>query len=350
MAIEQTVWSLDDKKQLQAGALLNEQELHDLICNNIGLLDENWLVLGSEVTTAGGRIDILCLDKDGDTIVVELKKGMTPREVTAQALDYASCVASMGSDDLANIYKSYAGQSDALLKDACKAKFGLELDEENINQKVKIVIVATEMDAGTERIISYLNQFNIDINILFFHVFQHGANRYLSRAWFRENADLPIQKAAVHNAWNNEYYVSFGEDAQRAWEDAVKYNFISAGGGTWYTNTLQMLSVGDRVWVNIPHIGYVGVGRVTGAAVPAAEATVAGTPFFSLALNGNYSKESANTEQQEVIVPVKWDHTVSQAEAIKEFGFFGNQNTVCRPTAERWNTTVERLKDIWKID
>ncbi len=206
------------------------------------------------------------------------------------------------------------------------------------------------MDASTERIINYLNQFNIDINILFFHVFQHGQNRYLRRAWFRENADLPIQKTAAHTAWNGEYYVSFGEDKQRKWEDAVKYNFISGGGGTWYTNTLQMLSVGDRVWVNIPHVGYVGVGHVTGEAISAEKAVIDEKPFFSLQLKGDYLKEDEGTEREELIVPIKWEYTVPQSQAIKEFGFFGNQNTVCRPTAEKWNTTVERLKDIWKID
>ena len=45
--------------------------------------------------------------------------------------------------------------------------------------------------------------------------------------------------------WNGEYYVSFGED-NRDWEDARKWGFISAGGGTWYSKTLGFLSPGDK--------------------------------------------------------------------------------------------------------
>ena len=36
--------------------------------------------------------------------------------------------------------------------------------------------------------------------------------------------------------------------------------------------------------------------------------------------------------------------TVAENQAIKEKGFFGNQNTVARPIAEKWKHTVERLK------
>ena len=51
------------------------------------------------------------------------------------------------------------------------------------------------------------------------------------------------------------------DDAGRSWEDAVKYGFIGGGGGEFYVKTLAMLSPGDRVWVNVPGEGYVGVSR-----------------------------------------------------------------------------------------
>ena len=55
------------------------------------MLDPDLLVIGRQVPTGfGGTVDLLCLDPTGALVVVELKKGKTPREVTAQALDYAS--------------------------------------------------------------------------------------------------------------------------------------------------------------------------------------------------------------------------------------------------------------------
>lgn len=33
----------------------------------------------------------------------------------------------------------------------------------------------------------------------------------------------------------------------------------------------------------------------------------------------------------------------------KELGFFANQNSVCRPRAQKWDYSVDRLKKIWNI-
>ena len=88
MSITQTVWSLDEKKPLAFDNLSSEKELEDLLCEHIDILNKDWLVIGRQVRTSANKlIDILCMDHDGDDIIVELKKGQTPREVTAQAID-----------------------------------------------------------------------------------------------------------------------------------------------------------------------------------------------------------------------------------------------------------------------
>ncbi|MEZ5521990.1 MAG: hypothetical protein R3F08_11030 [Dokdonella sp.] len=125
-----------------------------------------------------------------------------------------------------------------------------------MNQSHQILLVASELDASTERIIGYLNARDIPINVLFFQVFQHGDDLLLSRAWMIDPGETQANVATARRSggekepWNSEFYVSYG--SQRSWEDARKYGFISAGGGRWYSQTLRMLSPGDRVWVNIP--------------------------------------------------------------------------------------------------
>ena len=54
----------------------------------------------------------------------------------------------------------------------------------------------------------------------------------------------------------------------------MKYGFNSAGGGTWYSNSLGMLEPGSRIWVNVPSRGYVGVGKVTAPVCKVDEFTV----------------------------------------------------------------------------
>jgi hypothetical protein len=49
-------------------------------------------------------------------------------------------------------------------------------------------------------------------------------------------------------------------------------------------------------------------------------------------------------ERWEYYVRVDWIKTVPLEKAIKEKGFFGNQNSVARPKARKWVHTIERLK------
>lgn len=355
VSILQEIWSLDNKCRLKTDALLNEKELEDILCEHIEILNRDWLVVGRQVRTSAGKmIDILCIDRDGDRIIIELKKDLTPREVTAQTIDYASCVDQMGLEELAEIYLAYK-KCEETLNCAYENKFSCKLDEDTLSQSVKMVIVASKMDDSTERIVTYLRkQYMVDINILFFNVFQHNGQRILSRAWFQEDVELQKVPATSQSvSWNHEYYVSFGPGA-RKWTDARKYGFISAGGGTWYTNTLKMLSVGDRVWVNIPHTGYVGVGTVNAEVQLSKDCMlmVDGSlaRFDGLKLEGDYFYSSGDPECAEYIVGVDWKYTVLETEAAKEAGFFGNQNTVCRPANSKWNFTIERLKQLWSIE
>lgn len=356
MALSQIIWSLDEKKPLDSAALTEEKELENLLCNNIEILNRDWLVVKNQVKTAAGKyIDILCMDHDGDMVVIELKKDQTPREVTAQVIDYAASVSKMNAQDIAQLYLDFS-RGNETLNSAYKQKFSTELDEDSVNQKVKMIIVASKMDDGTERIIRFLRDtYGVDINILFFQVFQCGNQRLISRAWFEDDIEASVPTTAPQRStWNGEYYISFGDgDDGRNWEDARKYGFISAGGGSWYSRTLNMLSPGDRVWVNIPHVGYVGVGKVTDIAKQAKDATfnIEGEEkaMSGLPLMGKYFNINDNEEQAEYIVKVCWINTVEKAKAVSELGFFGNQNSVCRPSAERWDFTVSRLKKIWNI-
>jgi RecB family endonuclease NucS len=50
------------------------------------------LIGRQEDTGLGGRIDLLAIAPDGSPILIELKRDRTPREVVAQAIDYASWV------------------------------------------------------------------------------------------------------------------------------------------------------------------------------------------------------------------------------------------------------------------
>src|SRR5699024_943754 len=75
------------------------------------------------------------------------------------------------------------------------SKFGHTVDEEELNQSHQIIIVAAELDASTERIVAYLNDRDIPINVLFFQVFTDGNDKFISRTWLLDPVDT--QQAAA---------------------------------------------------------------------------------------------------------------------------------------------------------
>lgn len=76
------IWPLDDKVQLQTADLMREKELVELLAAHIEILNSDWFLISRQVRTGAGKfIGLLCMDHDGDLIVVELKKDLTPRGV-----------------------------------------------------------------------------------------------------------------------------------------------------------------------------------------------------------------------------------------------------------------------------
>jgi hypothetical protein len=199
----------------------------------------------------------------------------------------------------------------------------------------------------------YAVEYGVAINAVFFRFFRDGSAEYLSRAWLIApgEAEAKVEEKRERLPWNGEFYVSFGSNDKRDWEEARKYGFISAGGGPWYTRSLGMLEPGARIWVNTPGgVGYVGVGRVVEGAVPIDDFQVEEgegkrVPITTLPLKAaNLRTLAQDGDKAEHMVRVEWFKTVPVSEAVREKGLFGNQNSAAKPRTKKWVHTVERLK------
>ena len=174
---------------------------------------------------------------------------------------------------------------------------------------------------------------------------------------------LSVKKAkkignGEQGTWNGQYYVSFGDEESRNWEEAIKYGFVSAGGGPWYSKTLALLQPGGRVWVMMPGRGYVGVGIVEEPVVkvdvfqvtlPDGRKVPITHPDAGIQSSGMF-KHQSDPEKAEYLVRVKWIQTHSPSQAIWEPDFFAIQHSACRPKSLTWPRTVDRLKAIWGIE
>lgn len=325
--------------KLEPSQLPNESQLENFLAKDISILGLDVLVIGRQVVTSyGKKIDLLAIDQDGALYVIELKRDKTPREVVAQALDYGSWVKGLTYEQIASTYALFAGTH---IEAAFEERFGVSIPDV-LNQDHHLVIVASELDASTERIVTYLSaDYGVPVNVLFFRYFTDDGRAYLARTWL-----IPPNEAGAHTQtasaggkkepWNGiDFYVSFGDGARRSWEDAREYGFISGGGGKWYAQDLDAPQPGSRVFVHIPQKGYVGVGEVLAPAVRVNDFTVmvdgTETPIRSAPLTApNMGENADDPEKCEHVLRVQWTKVVPAEKAVWEKGMFANQHTACQ--------------------
>ena len=110
---------------------------------NCILEDGALLIIGRQITTnLGSILDLLGIDREGDLVVVELKRNRTPRDTLAQVLEYASFAEELDTEQLENILRNYLNDEAVNLADYHKKYFNIE-DEEAIafNKDQRLVIV-----------------------------------------------------------------------------------------------------------------------------------------------------------------------------------------------------------------
>ncbi len=331
MPYEMTLWRVDGARLREIGIsrLDREQRLEDWIVADPTVLGMELAILGRQVQTAhGGKIDILALDREANAVVLELKRGRTPREVIAQLLDYGSWVKDLAYDDLNGISQEWQGKS---LPAAYEAAFGAPIPD-TVNGSHGLILVASELDDSSERIIRYLaGEYGVSINAVFFSFFQDGGGEILGRAWLRDPMDsMEPRKRAP---WSGVWFVNVGEGPHRNWDDNREYGYVSAGQGEKYSRPLRRLAVGDRLFAYMKGLGYVGTGQVTKEAVPVAEFVVekSGKPLLELPLTAPRVAENKDSPAlSEWAVGVEWLRSYPREQARTFKGVFANQNVVCK--------------------
>jgi Endonuclease NucS len=199
MPEEVRLWKIeagDNLREISRSRLDLEARLEAWLERDVSTLDPGLLVIGRQVETDfGGLIDILCIDQSGDVVVVELKRDKTPREITAQTLDYGSWVKDLSNERITAIAEDYLGRGK--FEEAFTRRFSTELPE-ILNENHRLLIVASEIDASSERIIKYLSYtYGVNINAATFQYFKAtDGSELLARVFLLEPAQVELQSRA----------------------------------------------------------------------------------------------------------------------------------------------------------
>lgn len=335
-------------QEIQCNILDDEQRLEDWVVADPTLLGTDLLLIGRQIPTINrGRIDLLAIDSDANLVILELKRDKTPRDVVAQALDYASWVKELSYDEIENIAHEFLKKS---LREAFAEHFDYALPQ-LVNSNHSIIILASQLDDSSERIVEYLaEQYEVPINVVFFTFFKCKQGEFLGRAWMRDPEEIKEHSKSKKQApWSGFYYVNVGEGHCRNWDDCRKYGFISAGQGIKYSNAIKKLTEGNLIFAYMKGLGYVGFGEVLKPAVMVRDFVVEkkNKKLLDLPLTApGLADNKDDPDMADWAVAVKWKKTFNREEAKSFHNIFANQNIVCllRDTA-----TVDFLKKQFEV-
>ncbi|KLK93935.1 hypothetical protein AA309_05490 [Microvirga vignae] len=347
-----SLWRVDSGRLIPVtkSKLDTERQLEEWIERDPTMLDPDLMIIGRQVETGFGRIDLLGVASDGSLRVIELKRDRTPREVIAQVLDYASWVTKLTTPDVHRLAEEYFRSKN--ISETFAQRFRSTFDTalpDPLNTTHGLLIVASSLDPSSQRIVEYLSEVHgVAINTAFFNVFSDQDRVYVSADWLLDQQSV-IERTETRTKapWSGIWYGNVGEGPHRSWEDMRRYGFLAAGNGRLYSSKLELLNVGDAIFVYQKRQGYVGYGIISGSVIRARDYTVDGKPLFDLPLlQPNLKHDADDPDLAEYLVPIKWERTYSFEQAKTFPGAFANQNIVCRL---RDQATLDFLYDSFGI-
>lgn len=151
-------------------------ERHDIekwVENYPDILGEELLIITTEYDKfdkTNERLDLLAIDKDGNLVVIELKRDDSGKNVELQAIKYAAYCSTLTLNDVVKLYHNYLLKNrKSITEDEAKKQIVdfIENDEfEELSDRPRIIIVSKEYRPEVTASILWLRKFGIDITCI----------------------------------------------------------------------------------------------------------------------------------------------------------------------------------------
>ena len=178
------IWTLDGSKATPLDAtrqMESEGMLEDTLADNPSLLLDGLTLVGRQLWTEGGPLDLLGVDKYGRLCVFELKRGTVAREAVAQVIDYASDLDMMGWADLCRHISENSGSDGIEEIEDFEAWYSENYGELESLKPLRLFLIGLGVDDRTERMVNFLVGNGVDISLLTFHGFAHEGKTLLAK-------------------------------------------------------------------------------------------------------------------------------------------------------------------------
>lgn len=196
-----TIWEIaeDGPKKIKETQFkkekLLEEKLEDWITKDPTILGENLLIVGRQVLIQDNRdrLDILALDVQGNSVIIEIKRDTLKDPVDIQALRYASYVSKWRFENFENLAKNYYGKTDdnefnfnSMFESFCSDAGSEEIP--NVNEDQRIIIVGAAVAEKLGSVALWLNDHSVDIKLIEIKAFRKN-----DKILIQPNVLVPLQ-------------------------------------------------------------------------------------------------------------------------------------------------------------
>jgi hypothetical protein len=228
------LWQISEAApaRLQESEIPLERQLEEWIEQDPGLLQSGLTIVGRQIWTDGGPLDLLALDPVGRWVIIELKAEALRREAIMQAVDYASCIANMELGELETKVNTYLESSDTSFQEILN-KRGESIEDHVPPRNIRMMVAGTGQMPGLERMVTFLGErYQVPISIVTFQCYeQSDGNSILTRALLDVETDISQERSTRSRSRTLDelkkmaHDTGIGAEFQALCEVAARFNF-----------------------------------------------------------------------------------------------------------------------------
>lgn len=183
---------------------LNErQHIEEWLRKNPEIMGEELLIIGHEYDDFENneRIDLLAIDKEGNLVVIEVKRDNSGISVDFQALKYVSYMSRRTLKEIIEIYSKYIDDNSLQLDPIQEIMEFLNVDDESllndmINNTQRIIIIGKELDKRVLSVCAWLYENGINVKCISIKPYKYNEEIFIDT-----NQIIPPEKI-------EEYYIN----------------------------------------------------------------------------------------------------------------------------------------------
>ena len=183
--------------------LKERQHIEEWLRKNPEIMGEELLIIGHEYDDFENneRIDLLAIDKEGNLVVIEVKRDNSGISVDFQALKYVSYMSRRTLKEIIEIYSKYIDDNSLQLDPIQEIMEFLNVDDESllndmINNTQRIIIIGKELDKRVLSVCAWLYENGINVKCISIKPYKYNEEIFIDT-----NQIIPPEKI-------EEYYIN----------------------------------------------------------------------------------------------------------------------------------------------